>query len=84
MAKVFSFPPALSISVENRTALPIPAPFRETVDRHQKNLIALSAALRAAGLTAEQAAGHIDVALASFREGLATAVAKYEDHDNAS
>lgn len=83
MAEGFTSHPALAVSMEESAPIPIPARFRETVDRHQNNLIALSAALRTAGVTAEQAAECIDVALASFREGLANAVAKVEDPKNA-
>ena len=84
MTRLSSFPPALAVSMDDRAPIPIPARFRDTVDRHQKNLIALSAALRAAGVTPEQAAEYVDVALTSFREGLAIAVAKVEDRDHAN
>lgn len=56
----------------------IPPQFQDAVDRHQANLIALSAALKAAGITPFAAAGYIDAAIASFQSGLMAAVTAQE------
>lgn len=57
----------------------LPAQFRDAVDRHQNNLIALSVALKAAGVTPTAAARYIDDALASFQNGLTAALAGQEE-----
>lgn len=57
----------------------VPAHFQDAVDRHQNNLIALSVALKAAGITPVEAAGYVEAALASFQNGLNAAVAEQEE-----
>lgn len=57
----------------------VPDQFQDAVNRHQSNLIALSAALKAAGITPVAAAGYVDAALASFQNGLSAAVAGQEE-----
>ena len=57
----------------------VPVQFQDAVDRHQNNLIALSVALKDAGITPGAAAGHVDAALASFQNGPIAAVAAQEE-----
>jgi len=52
---------------------------QDVIDRHQNNLIGLSAALRGSGVTPLAAAACVDAALLSFRDGLATAVKRQEE-----
>lgn len=78
MAEIINFAivgaaPAKSLSAG------VPAQFQETIDRHQNNLIALSVALKAAGITPSAAAGYVDAALASFQNGLTAAVVRQEE-----
>ena len=56
----------------------VPAQFQNAVDRHQNNLIALSVALKAAGITPVAAAGYIDAAIASFQTSLMAATTMQE------
>lgn len=79
MAQVFDFSAGTATPAGGQSRILVPARFQETVDRHQKNIIALSTALRTAGMTPDQAAGYVDAALASFCDGLATTVGKFED-----
>lgn len=57
----------------------VPAQFQNAIDRHQNNLIALSAALKAAGITPIAAAGYVDDAIVSFQKGLMAAVAVQDE-----
>ena len=56
----------------------VPVQFQDAVDRHQNNLIALSVALKAAGITPGAAADYIDAAIASFQNSLRAATAMKE------
>jgi hypothetical protein len=78
MAEILNFALVGSAPAKVRSA-GVPAQFQDAVDRHQKNLIALSAALKAAGITPVAAAGYVDAALASFQNGLTAAVAGQEE-----
>jgi len=53
--------------------------FRESVDRHERHLIDLSAALKAAGVTPAMAADYVDAALSRFRPGLMESMAQLDD-----
>lgn len=56
----------------------VPPQFQNAIDRHQNNLIALSVALKAAGVTPLTAAGYVDAVTASFQNGLMAATAMQE------
>jgi hypothetical protein len=78
MAEILNFALVCAPPEKARSAA-VPAQFQDAVDRHQKNLITLSVALKAAGITPVAAAAYVDAELASFQNGLFAAVAGQEE-----